>query len=313
MKLLEGSHRTLVDSMTDILTQPAGACLLRFGDFNGSQWAVYHDGVETLHVAISVLVKKNRLEKWGLMDHLKDFYGEECVLEEVPADIVEIMEFTPHVCVIYKDDGRWREHGELEKAKKEELENIAVKYGSLYKVVMTPIFEHHFARANDDELFDPVKVSYRENESLYISATKDNLSVYYSMWFETEDDLLYGKVFLKEFADAKKHHKSIAGAPSCDFHIKRPAALSSVKSVESDDDHRLWVVLSLFRKHTDTKPSVIDTTVDLLLQFRNYVHYHISCSHAYIHSRMRSRHQNLLKVLNRAKTNQTDHVAIKIE
>ncbi len=34
---------------------------------------------------------------------------------------------------------------------------------------------------------------------------------------------------------------------------------------------------------------------------RNYLHYHIKCSKAYIHSRMRAKTADFLKVLNRAK------------
>lgn len=35
--------------------------------------------------------------------------------------------------------------------------------------------------------------------------------------------------------------------------------------------------------------------------FRDYLHYHIKCSKAYMHSRMRTRVAEFLKVLNRAK------------
>ncbi len=38
--------------------------------------------------------------------------------------------------------------------------------------------------------------------------------------------------------------------------------------------------------------------------FRDYLHYHIKCSKAYTHSRMRTRVADLLKVLNRAKPEQ---------
>ena len=44
-----------------------------------------------------------------------------------------------------------------------------------------------------------------------------------------------------------------------------------------------------------------DKTVNLIHTFRDYLHYHIKCSKAYLHSRMRSRTTALLKVLNRAR------------
>ena len=44
-----------------------------------------------------------------------------------------------------------------------------------------------------------------------------------------------------------------------------------------------------------------DSTIDLIQTFRDYLHYHIKCSKAYLHSRMRHNVSDFLKVLNRAK------------
>jgi actin related protein 2/3 complex subunit 2 len=42
-------------------------------------------------------------------------------------------------------------------------------------------------------------------------------------------------------------------------------------------------------------------TIDTIHLFRNYLHYHIKCSKAFLHTRMRLRVEELLQVLNRAK------------
>jgi actin related protein 2/3 complex subunit 2 len=39
-----------------------------------------------------------------------------------------------------------------------------------------------------------------------------------------------------------------------------------------------------------------DSTIDLIHTFRDYLHYHIKCSKAYLHQRMRARTSALLKV-----------------
>lgn len=39
-----------------------------------------------------------------------------------------------------------------------------------------------------------------------------------------------------------------------------------------------------------------EDTIDLIHTFRNYLHYHIKCSKAYLHQRMRARTAGLLKV-----------------
>lgn len=55
----------------------------------------------------------------------------------------------------------------------------------------------------------------------------------------------------------------------------------------------------LFPRHTTG--AARDNTIDLLHMFRDYLHYHIKCSKVYVHSRMRAKAGELLKVLNRAR------------
>jgi len=55
----------------------------------------------------------------------------------------------------------------------------------------------------------------------------------------------------------------------------------------------------LFDRHF--KKESRDKTIDMIIQFRNYLHYHIKCSKSHMHTRMRNRVDSLLKVLNRAK------------
>jgi actin related protein 2/3 complex subunit 2 len=59
------------------------------------------------------------------------------------------------------------------------------------------------------------------------------------------------------------------------------------------------MVLVLFPRHTNK--NVRDNTINLIHLFRDYLHYHIKCSKAYIHSRMRAKTSDFLKVLNRAR------------
>lgn len=47
------------------------------------------------------------------------------------------------------------------------------------------------------------------------------------------------------------------------------------------------------------------STVSRIQLFRDYLHYHIKCSKAYMHSRMRYRVAEFLKILNRAKPEAT--------
>ena len=42
-------------------------------------------------------------------------------------------------------------------------------------------------------------------------------------------------------------------------------------------------------------------SISSIQTFRNYLHFHLKCSKAYMHSRMRKRVESLLQVLNRAR------------
>lgn len=61
------------------------------------------------------------------------------------------------------------------------------------------------------------------------------------------------------------------------------------------------IVLVLFPRHFN-KPDIAASTISHIQLFRDYLHYHIKCSKAYMHSRMRHRVSEFQKVLNRAKT-----------
>lgn len=56
----------------------------------------------------------------------------------------------------------------------------------------------------------------------------------------------------------------------------------------------------LFPRHFNN-PETQARTITQIQLFRDYLHYHIKCSKAYMHSRMRARVAEFLKVLNRAK------------
>lgn len=61
-----------------------------------------------------------------------------------------------------------------------------------------------------------------------------------------------------------------------------------------------YVTFVLNPRHYTT-PAQRTATVQLVQYFRDYLHYHIKCSKAYMHSRMRAKVDSWTKVLNRAK------------
>jgi len=75
-----------------------------------------------------------------------------------------------------------------------------------------------------------------------------------------------------------------------------------MKTVEGDTKESLldygFVCLSLRQNQMEKDRT---NTINLLLQFRNYLHYHLKCSKAYMHMRMRERVASLLTALDDAR------------
>lgn len=65
----------------------------------------------------------------------------------------------------------------------------------------------------------------------------------------------------------------------------------------------------LFPRHTS--PAATTNSINMLHTFRDYLHYHIKCSKAYMHLRMSNKSADFLKVLERAKPTSTKPIEKK--
>jgi len=158
-------------------------------------------------------------------------------------------------------------------------------------------FEKTFAAVNSGGSAPPMTIiNHRVGEAIYLKPEGDRVIVIFSIGFKDSDDQVLAKVFLQEFADARR---KMNNAPSVSFAQKeRPLELKGVKGVVEGDSQG-FISFVLFKGHLSDKNRT--KTIQSLQTFRNYLHYHIKCSKAYLHTRMRNRVFNLLQVLNRAK------------
>lgn len=147
-------------------------------------------------------------------------------------------------------------------------------------------------------------IHYRDEESFYVKAMADRVTVIFSTTFKEETDRILGKVFLQEFVDARRQ-PAIQNAPQVLYSAKEvPLELRGLvkqgfnQSGSSTDVGHVTFVL--FPRHFNSAVTREDT-VSQIQMFRDYFHYHIKCSKSYLHSRMRARVTSFLKVLNRAK------------
>jgi len=165
------------------------------------------------------------------------------------------------------------------------------------------LFKRHLLAAPFKKVFQAVEknqphpilsIAYREDEAIYIKGEPERVTVIFSIMFKDADDQVFAKIFLKEFEDARK---SISNAPSVSYSTKEaPGELKGVAGVKEGEGHG-FVTFVLFQNHIKNAEKTINT----IQTFRDYLHYHIKCSKAYLHNRMRNKVESFLQVLNRAR------------
>jgi len=130
---------------------------------------------------------------------------------------------------------------------------------------------------------------------MYVDARKDRVTVIFSTVFKDDDDIVIGKVFMQEFKEGRRRYQQ---APQVLFsHKEPPMELEGTNAATGDNIG--YITFVLFPRHTNAEAR--DNTINLIHTLRDYLHYHIKCSKAYIHSRMRAKTSDFLKVLNRAR------------
>jgi hypothetical protein len=100
--------------------------------------------------------------------------------------------------------------------------------------------------------------------------------------------------------DARRQ-PSIQNAPQVLYTNRDPPLeIRDIAGLRNTDDIG-YVTFVLFPRHF-ANADISFNTISHIQLFRDYLHYHIKCSKAYMHSRMRHRVAEFQKVLNRAKT-----------
>jgi len=178
----------------------------------------------------------------------------------------------------------------------EDWEEVVKKCGRLKRNCFAAVFEKYFEfQERGEEGQSQAVIHYRDDETMYVEAKSDRVTVIFSTIFKDASDIILSEVFMREFREGRK---AKATAPTVLFSNKEPPM--GLQDTDARTGEGVgYITFVLFPRHTgaDTR----DNTIDLIHLFRDYLHYHLKCSKAYIHSRMRAKTSEFLKVLNRAK------------
>jgi len=142
-----------------------------------------------------------------------------------------------------------------------------------------------------------ITIHYREEESIFITPSHDRVTVVFSTVFREETDRILGKIFLQEFVDARRR-QGMQQAPQVLYSRDPPLEIRDLPGLRVSEDIG-YITFVLFPRHLT--PQKRDDCTSKIQLFRDYFHYHIKCSKVYMHSRMRARVSQFLKVINRAR------------
>lgn len=147
-------------------------------------------------------------------------------------------------------------------------------------------------------------VHYRPSEAMYVANSRDRVTVVFSIEFSDASEAAIVKVFLQEFEVTRRNTRDLSTAPVVAFSNEPPLELKGV-SVPEAKSCIGFISLGLSKSNVDGKIPM-DRVVGLVAGYRSFLLYHIKCSKTHMHSRMRSRVNGWMQVLNRAVPEKTD-------
>lgn len=254
-------------------------------DFDGVRFHLsnYQNDKTTILVSISLYFYKD-LQEHGAEDVLKRVYGNLLLSEAEQGYDVSLLI-------------------DLKAIPTTERTETFKQVSLLKRNCFASVFEKYFEfQERGEEGHKRAVIHYREEETLYVEAKSDRVTVIFSTIFKDETDIVMSKVFMSELKEGRKASHT---SPQVLFtHKEPPMELKNTDAKTGDNIG--YITFVLFPRHTAKHTR--DNTINLIHIFRDYLHYHIKCSKAYIHSRMRAKTAEFLKVLNRARPEKKSNV-----
>ncbi|XP_012887552.1 PREDICTED: actin-related protein 2/3 complex subunit 2-like [Dipodomys ordii] len=169
-------------------------------------------------------------------------------------------------------------------------DSIVHQAGMLKQNCFASVFGKCFQFQEEGKEGENRAVIHYRDETIYVESKKDRVTVVFSTVFKDDDNVVIGKEF-------KEGRRASSPTPQVIFsHREPPLKLKDTDAAVGDIGYITFV---LFPHHTNATAG--DNTINLIYTLQDYLHYHIKCFKAYIHTRMRAKTLDFLKVLNRAR------------
>lgn len=172
--------------------------------------------------------------------------------------------------------------------------NAALLKRNCFGAIFNWFFEYQASGQAEKNPSPRAIIPFREDETMYIQATSDRVTVIYSTIFKDPDDVIIGKIFMQELTEARRR---LDRSPQVLYsHRDPPAELQNTPAATGDNV--AFITFVLYPRHFSNTSR--RKTIDLMHTLRTYLHYHIKCAKAYMQMRMRAKTADFIKVLNRA-------------
>ncbi|XP_065176627.1 actin-related protein 2/3 complex subunit 2-A-like [Sycon ciliatum] len=277
MILLEVHNKILEEALLSRFnSEKKEAVDLKIADFDGILFHITNVDGDKNKILVSISMKfYHELAKYGINEYLKAEYGDLVTSPESGYDfsLLVNMESLPS-----------------DKAA------FAKKVAMLRRHCFASVFDHMFDKQAAGGCKDKAVIHYRDDETMYVSADKDRVTVIFSTLFKDDDDVIIGKVFMQEFKEGRRGSTT---APQVQFSHREPPL--ELQGTDARTGNNVGYISFVLFPRATVAGAQRQKTIDLIHTFRNYLHYHIKCSKAYLHCRMRARTSAFLKVLNRAR------------
>jgi len=250
---------------------------LVIADFDGVVYHLSNPNGDRTKLVLSILLR--------FYDELQKHGADELIKREYKENLMEPAESNYNVSLLF----------DLTNVP-QDWKDLAMKASLLKRNCFASVFEKYFEFQERGETGHKTAViHYRADETLFVRALDDRVTVIFSTTFKGEDDIILGKVFMQEFSETRRKFQQ---APQVLFsHKHPPAELNETDAIVGEN--RGYITFVLTPRHINK--ATRDNTINLISMLRNYLHYHLKCSKAYMHQRMRAKTNDFLKVLNRAK------------
>lgn len=181
------------------------------------------------------------------------------------------------------------------------VQEVVIKVASLRSIILgaplREILKHLGTRTVAPDADRLVSLMHRPKESYFLIPQPEKVTVVFPMRFKDSNDVILGTSFLQEFLEARRS-TGMHTAPPCVWSPSPPLELKGAPA-RALDANAGFVSFIIFPRHVEGDK--LDKVVWILSTFYAYVSYHIKCSKAFMHTRMRRRVESLIQVLNRAK------------